>query len=547
MKKTNRCNLGNRLRQSFLTTGLALLTLSACFRPTPRAALNPKVLSIGNIEPGTIDPSLAALDTEYLIVSALFEGLIAETPTDGMGEENGVADQIHISPDQKTYTFHLRDTARWSDGEPVTCDDFEFAYRRILSPETGSDTAQLLYFIKNAEAFHKSALKDFTQVGVACPHPRELVLELSLPTPFFLSLLKSPAYFPLPKLAMSKLHASDHWAKPKFIVSNGPYRLQTWLLDDHMELVRNSHYWDQGRVQIEEIHFFPMPNLVTQLNYFTAGQLDITSGLPAHAKVSAQTLPEWAPRYREDPRLGTRYLVFNLDRPALANPKIREALSLVLDKKSIVEKIAHVPHYASTFVPLQMPNLNPPTIAPADEFSVNRARLLMAEAGYPEGKGFPGLSLSYVQDSLIREVCVEIQQYFRQSLGVVLMLKPRDLAEHYSSLRKRDFDIGVAAYSADYADANNFLELFLPDSPANYGGWQHSEYEQIVRSNKIESNLKIRSQNYRRAEEILFREKPLVPLFEMTNNYLISPRVKNWSVKPLPGLRNFKYLELVPE
>nr|MBA3272564.1 peptide ABC transporter substrate-binding protein [Chthoniobacterales bacterium] len=382
---------------SAVATAVALLVLTSCHKPETNVEKGNRlqILHRGNgQEVQDLDPHLANSIGEFNILSALLEGLVSEDPQD-LHPVPGVAETWDISEDGRTYTFHLRQNAKWSNGDPVTAHDFVQSYRRILSPALAADNAYMLYAVENAEAFHKSELEDFAQVGFRAPDDHTLVIQLTSPTPYFLSLLSGYSWFPVHIPTVEKygpaFERGSRWTRPGRFVGNGPFTLEDWRLNVDVRVKRNPLYWDAQTVTLTGIVFHTIDSLNVEERAFRAGQIHLTDAIPINR----------IDRYRReqpellliDPYLGTYFYRVNITRPPLTNPLVRRALAMAIDRQSIVENVtrgAQLP--ANAFTP---PNTGGYTPVASLPYDVDAARRTLAEAGFPEGRGLPPIEILF--------------------------------------------------------------------------------------------------------------------------------------------------------
>src|SRR5688572_3223387 len=335
-------------------------------------------------DPTDLDPHVATNLAEVDLVSALFEGLVVEDPVD-LHPVPGVASRWDVSPDQLTYTFHLRPEAKWSNGTPVTSNDFIASWQRVLTPSLGAENAGMLYVLRGAEAFHKGATNDFAKVGVMAPDAQTLRVVLEHPAPYFLSLLTHAAWLPVP-LAAVTAHGGAYargvpWTRPGRLVGNGAFQLKAWQPNHEIVVEKNPAYWDAGRVRLNAIHFYPIENLDAEERAFRAGQLHVTYVLPfGKAEAYRRNAPHLV---RTDPYLNTYFFRLNVRQSALSNERVRRALALALDRTAIVEQILRGGQQAATATtPPGMPPYPQPPGTPSD---LPAARALLVEAAFPEG------------------------------------------------------------------------------------------------------------------------------------------------------------------
>jgi len=486
-----------------LLAAVAVLGLAGCQRATDRADL----VFLNGAEPETLDPSLITGQPEMRIGEALFEGL---TAFDEHGQVvPGVAEKWDISPDGRVYIFHLRKNARWSNGDPVTAPDFRDSWRRTLAPDTGSEYAYQLYYIHNGRPFNEGKLTDFSRTGVVALDDWTLQVTLDNPTPFFLELCASTPLFPVHLPSVEKW--GDNWIKPGHLVGNGPYRLDEWRINDRVRLVKNPFYWDATHVGMQTIDALPTSRATTAFNFYAAGQADLImdKGLVPPALM---TDLRKRPDFHSAPFLGNYFIRFNVTRPALKDPRIRRALALVIDKRLIVEKITRAGELpANSLVPPGCAGYQPP---PGLERNPEEARRLLAEAGYPGGKGFPLLTYLYSEGELNEAIAVELQSMFRQELGINISLERQEWKVYLNSMNSLDFDLCRSSWVGDYDDPNTFLDMFVTDGGNNRTGFANPKYDQLIADAAREVDQKKRFDIFRQAEQMLISEEaPICPIY----------------------------------
>jgi oligopeptide transport system substrate-binding protein len=527
--------------------GIVLVTLSASCsfdRETNVEAGNrEQILHIGNgDEPQDLDPHLTTGIPEFHIQLALFEGIVAKHPSD-LSIQPGVAESWTVSEDQLTYTFHFRENARWSNGDPVTAHDFVYSWNRALIPALGNLYSYMFSYIKNADAFFKGEIEDFSEVGVRALDDRTLQVELQAPTPFFLQLLDHHSYYPVHPATIEKFGGmskrGSQWTRPGNFVGNGSFVLKEWKLNRILTVEKSPTYWDVDKVRLKEIHFYPIPNTSTEERMFRAGQLHITEKVP-NEKIDLykETRPE---SIRITPYLGTYFYRFNTRVEPLGDMRVRQALSMTINRKQIVEKITkggQIPAYA-----LSPPNTNGFTSSSNVTYDIDRARELLAEAGFPNGEGFPKLEIIFNTDEAHRKIAIAIQQMWRQSLNIDVTLENQDWQVYLDSESRGNYQISRASWIGDYLDPNTFLDMFLTGGGNNRTGWSNSDYDAAIAAAAKAVAKEERFRYFQENERILAEESPIIPLYTYTRPILISPSVKGWDDNIL-AQHPYKYIYL---
>ncbi|XHR27373.1 MAG: peptide ABC transporter substrate-binding protein [Chthoniobacteraceae bacterium] len=486
-----------------IAAALFCVLLAGCDVAPRRADL----VFINGAEPETLDPALITGQPEERVVNALFEGL---TTFDAAGKPvPGVAESWEISPDRKVYTFHLRKDARWSNGDPVTAEDFRLSWRRALAPETGSEYASQLYTLRNGKAFNDGKLKDFAQVGVRVLDPATLEVTLENPTPYFLDLCAFATLRPVHLPSVERY--PDDWTKPGKLVGNGAYLLDAWRVNDRIRLRRNPFYWDRAHVAMESVDILPISKANTAFNVYASGQADLVmdKGL-----VPNQLLDELKkrPDFHSAPFLGNYFLRFNCTRPPFNDARVRRAFALVIDKPLLTEKITRAgepPAYSLT--PPGTAGYQPPAGLTRDPA---QARRLLAEAGYPGGRGFPRVGYLYSEGELNEGLAVEIQAMVRRELGVEIDLQRQEWKVYLRSMASLDYDLCRATWVGDYNDPNTFLGCFVTGDGNNRTGWSNAEYDGLIAAAAREPDAVRRLELFSQAERILIsRDAPICPLY----------------------------------
>ena len=516
-----------------LVVALCCLFLAAC-GPTEtnvESGTRDQILHLGNgSEPQTLDPHLLSATPSGNIGRALLEGLLNVHP-ETLAPQPGLAERWDISSDFKTYTFYLRPEARWSNGDPITADDFVYSWRRILSPALASVYAYQLFHIKNAEAFNRGELDDFSLVGVKAIDSKTLQVELNHPVPFFLSLLTHISTFAVHPATVEAHGAIDQrgtrWTRPGNYVSSGPFVLKEWGVNRIIRVERNPFYWDVEQVKLQEIRFYPIDQFTTEERMFRTGALHITD------KLLSTKVPEYRTHSPElidiTPYLGNYYYRFNTTVKPFDDARVRRALSMAIDRDQIVSRVTRggeLPAYSLT--PPGTHGYQPPKNFAEHAGHIDHARRLLAEAGYPNGKDFPPVELLYNTSENHRKIAEAIQQMWQQNLGIDVTLVNQDWKVLLSRLDQLDYQIARGGWIGDYLDPNTFLDTMLSGGGNNRTGWSNPEYDQLIAQANQTIDETLRYQLFQQAEHILLEEHPIIPVYIYTQVRLRSPDVKGW-------------------
>ncbi|HET9376518.1 MAG TPA: peptide ABC transporter substrate-binding protein [Chthoniobacterales bacterium] len=479
------------------------LSLNGCDSSGSRADL----VILNGAEPESIDPAVITGQLDGRVAYALFDGLVH---FDRQGvPQPAIAQSWDISPDAKTYTFRLRTNAKWSNNEPVTANDFVESWKRTLSPETAAEYAYVMYHIKNAEAFNEGKIKDFSLVGVHALDVQTLRVELEDPTPYFLDLL---AYVPyLPVYIPSVKQFGDDWIKPAHLVNNGPFLMQEWRLNYRIRLRKNPNYWDAQNVHLQTVDLLPIENAISAYNFYASKVADLIldKGL-----TPPSLIPELRrrPDFHAAPFLGDYFIRFNVTRPVFHDARVRQAFAMAIDRERIVQKITQAgepPAYS--FTPPGTAGYQPPNMF---YFDPGKARALLADAGYPQGHGFPTVTYLYDNKKLNEDIAIEIQSMLWQELGVHVELQKQEWKVYLNSMNRRDYDFCRSSWIGDYNDPNTFLDCFVTNGGNNRTGWSNQEYDRLIEAAGKEADQRKRFDYFRQAEEILLNQAtPICPLY----------------------------------
>jgi oligopeptide transport system substrate-binding protein len=477
-----------------------------------------------------LDPHLATAAADYHVLSALFEGLVAEDPVD-LHPVPGVAASWDITDAGLTYTFHLRPDARWSNGDPVTSQDFAQSFKRVLTPALAAPNAPALYLIRGAEEFHKGRDTEFAKVGILTPDARTLRLTLTHASASFLAQLNQAVWFPvhLPSIEKngSATDRANAWARPGKLVGNGPFKLEAWRTGQVIVAAKSPTYWDAATVRLNGIQFHTLEGVDVEERAFRAGQLHMTDALPAGKIDTYQK--ESPEQLRIDPLLNTYFYRLNTAKPALRSAPVRRALALGIDRNAIVEKIlrgGQLP--ARAFTPPGTAGYTFPLTATDHAAEVAAARKLLADAGFPEGRGLPPIELLYNTSENHRLIAEAIQEMWRRDLGVEVRLANQEFNSTLEARRTGAYDILRSSWSADYADPASFLDIFRSDSGNNFTGWSSPEYDAALTAAARAATAAERNALFQKAEALLLDAAPIIPIYHYTHVFVIRPEVKGW-------------------
>lgn len=491
-------------------------------------SLQANVLHRGNgTEPETLDIHKSSGVPEANIQRDLFEGLVAEA-ADG-STIPGVAEQWKLSEDKVTWTFTLRQDAKWSDGSPVTANDFVYAWRRAVNPQTASDYAFILWAIKNAEAISKGEIKDVTQLGVKAINEHVLEVTLQQPTPYFIDLLTHHMAYPLHAESIEKY--GSKWTRAGNMVSNGAYSLTEWMPQSHLKLSKNAEYHDAENTQLETVIYYPTEDQSTELKRFRAGELDITADIPTD-QVSwvEENLQE---AFHNSPYIGTYYYALNLDKPPFKDkPELRKALALALDRDILTQKITKAGEIpAWSWVPEGVNGYQQQLLAEKSLEKKARetfAQKLYTEAGFSKENPLE-IELLYNTSDNHKKIAVAVSAMWKKVLGVKTTLRNEEWKVYLDSRNRRDFQVIRAGWIGDYNDAYTFLSLFKSDvGTMNPSLYVNAKYDDLIKQAEKEVDSNKRMNLMQQAEQQLMLDMPIIPVYHYTTQHLVNPAIKGW-------------------
>jgi ABC-type oligopeptide transport system substrate-binding subunit/DNA-binding SARP family transcriptional activator len=486
--------------------------------PPPPA---PHALRVFWLNMPTLDPTMTNSAASVAVISQLFSGLVERGPE--LEVIPDLARSWEVLEGGRKYVFHLRDDVRWSDGIPVTAGDVEYAWKRTLDPSSGSPNASLLYDVAGAKAFHRGE-----EVGVRAADRVTLVVELEEPTGYFLQLLGHHVTFPVPRHVV-EAHGGS-WTELGNLVTNGPFRLESWQPGDSMTLVHNPDYHGQftGNTQRVELTLLPLKKWPAILDMYEADELDVLLRLwylPPTAMDRVRR--QYAGEYVLAGALHTGYVGFDTRRPPFDDPRVRRAFVLAVDRETLADVIVQHDWFPATggFVPPGMPGHSPGIALPYDP---EGARRLLAEAGYPGGRGFPVVNARTFHG--VEAIVEYMQMQWWENLGVEIPCEAVRFDESADELHVKTPPLSITAWQADYPDPDNFLRVGLQSAGT---GWRCEAYDELVEEARRVMDQGERMKLYGQAERILVEEAPIMPFVHARWGLLVKPWVRRYPVSPM--------------
>lgn len=520
-----------------LTFALAILgtviTSAPCVRAQAPAAASDASIAVNlGTEPQTADPAKASGIPESEIILNLLEGLVITDPDCRILP--GIADSWKISPDGLTYSFHLR-AAKWSNGDPVTADDFIWEWLRVLQPETASEYAILLYYIVGAREFNEGKTTDTSTVGLKAPDKRTLEVRLKEPTPYFMNMLAHSIFVPFHRKSI-EVGPREWVVNPKSYLCCGPFRLKEWRSHDKMVFEKNPDYWDAGVVKLDEVKWLMIETESSALAAFNSGQLDVMGRPPLSAMEQLQK----EGKVSTETQIGTYFINFNCRKKPFDDARVRLALALAIDRNIVIRYISKAGEQpAMAFVPFGIKDadgkrdfreVGGDTFKNAD---YDEARRLLAEAGYPKGKGFPRVEYIYNTRDQHRAIAAELQQRWSKTLGIYIELRNMEWKVYSDLKNEGNYQIARGGWIGDFADPMTFLETFKTESGNNNSKWSNKEFDALLEASKKEINPAKRMTMLHDAEAIMMKDMPVAPIYFYADPYMQKPWVKGIVRTPL--------------
>ena len=483
---------------------------------------NESVLHLNiHAEPLSLNPGDATDVTSFLLLKSLMEGL-TRVEQDGTPREAG-AKTIDVSDDLKTYTFTLRDY-KWTNGDPVTAQDYEYAWKWVLDPSNEAPYAYQLYSILNAKKA-KAGEAALEEVGIKAVNEKTLVVTLTNPTPYFLELTAFPTFYPINK---RNAEANPAWhTEAVDYVGNGPFTLKEWTHGVNVVMERNADYWDADTVKMDRVEMAIIEDIDMELRMFKDGELD-WAGSP-FSELPTDALPELESEGEVTtmPIAGTYIFKFNTQKPPFNNANIRKAFAYAIDRKMIVEDIlqgGQIP--AMAYVPPTVFQENQQGLF--KDNNVEEAKKLLAqgmkELGITE---LPAIELSYNTNEAHAKLSQAIQDMWEQRLGAEVTLSNAEWEVHLENVRKGNYHVSRMSWLGDFNDAINFLEMYTQPEGNNNTYWTNKKYNELIFKSFTEADAIARQQLMKDAETILLNEMPIIPIYYYTYSYVMNDRVKD--------------------
>lgn len=466
-----------------------------------------------------LDPRMARDLPSVTPIHALYEGLMRSQ----QGKlEPALVEKIDISPDQKMYTFTLKNTF-WSNGDPLTAEDFVQTWKTVLNPAFPAPNAYQLYIIKGAKSAKEGSIS-LDKIGISAPDAKTLIVELETPTPHFLEMTSCHFFYPVH--AQLREGKKEH---SRILIGNGPFKLDSWKDHSELILVKNLSYWNSPSVKMDGIVFIKLePNTALQL--YESGGLDWTGSPISTIPQDAVSTLRKRGQLAVSPGAGTHWLRINTESYPLNNVDLRKALAYALDRQAIVDHVTQGNQIPAT-------GIIPPSLSGWEKkqyFKDNdpaSARIFLQKALGQMGltlESLPQITLSYAKDERNHKIAQAVQQQWQTALGIAVNLESNEKQVQFNHLTNGNYQVSTGSWFADYKDPINFLEIFKSkNNPTNNTRWENEHYRNILDSSTVELDEKTRQAQFQQAEKMLINEMPVIPLFFSTFNYVKSDKLQN--------------------
>ena len=501
---------------------MAAATTAAPASTTPAADVAQEMTFVLSDEPDGIDPTVTNNSFAMYVLCNCFEGLVTYDPSGSIVP--GCAESWDISEDGTVYTFHLREGLKWSDGTPLTANDFVYSIQRVLTPSTTAQYYSMMAdYIKGAKEFYEGTATA-EELGAKALDDNTLEITLLQPTSFFIDLVSMWCYFPVQKATIDA--NGDRWtASADTYVCNGPFKMEQINLGEGYVLVKNENYWDADNVTLEKLTFRFILDSATALTAYESGDVDGIRSIPSadYARLVASNAG-----VNVVPNYGTVYYNINCSKAPYDDPLVRKALNLAIDRKTIIENVVQIDatpafSYLAPGYGVNGKDITEGrgTFGLSETADVEAAQAALAEAGYPNGEGFPTLQLSYYSNDTVKKVVEAMAEMFKTNLNINVEISSNDWAIFYESVQAGDYEVAAMGWSADYLNPMSFLPLFKTGDSTNTAFYSNSKYDDLVNQVMMETDAADAAELTLKADEVVSEDYACIPLYYKSNNYLM--------------------------
>jgi oligopeptide transport system substrate-binding protein len=529
---------------------VAVALISGCRRSTRvDAGTRAGIVYFANAaEPSDLDPNTNIDGFVESILNGLFEGLVGLS-NDGRTVIPGVAESWEVSPDGLSYTFHLRADARWSNGAALTSADFLFSFQRVFDPVLACEGSSFGFAIKGAEAYAQGRTNDPSVLGLEAPNPHTFVIRLAHPAPYFLGVLAvGTPFLPVYRPSLEKFDGVHRrgtaWTRVGNLVSNGPFILTAWTQSQVIEVRRNPAYWDAAHVRLAGINFYAVEDEAAQERGFRTGEFHLTTKFPIFKESAYGNGQPGA--LLKFPLLKTTFVTFNVARAPFTDARVRKALSMALDRRKITAAVFH--SFAEPAFAQVRPGTGgytPPSAA-SYQLDPDGARRLMAEAGYPGGRGFPVVELMLVgNDPQTVKMGEVVQAGWRDVLGITAELSPTERKVYLDAERTKHYQMIIESWGCPWNDPSAYYQTGQSGNPNNDSGWSDAEFDRAYRAAELSPDGPTRFRAFDVQESRMAEGVPYLPLYYENSAVLVRPEVRGWAGNSM-GHIEWKEISLEP-
>ena len=523
-----------------LMTLLLIVALAASVLVVPAMAEGNMIYTAISDDPQQMDPTLNSYARSSQVLQNLFKGLY-KLDADGATMVPAMAESVEISEDQKTYTFTLREGLKWSDGSDLTAYDFEYSWLRVLDPEVLSKATSDLWIVKNGEAYYNGecARED---VGIKALDEKTFQVELANITPWFLMLTSTTSFLPVSKAAVE---ANENWAwSPDTYVCNGPYMLKEYASLDKIVMVKNPNYYAADEVKLDGVQYSIIPESSTELQAYKSGDINVSINLDQQGIMDFSGTDE----LQQLPRIGIQYSDFNTQLPEFSDKRVRQAFAMSINRAVLLQAMGVVEKPVYGFVPYAQPSLTDTAKSyrdiAGDMFAedVEAAKQLMADAGYPNGEGFPTVLIKVQSSTQQKTLAQVLGDMWKQNLGINYEIEMCE-SGYWDQLDEGLFSVDRNGYTCDYADPSANLKIWITGSNAYENGWDDPVYDEMFNKTLTMTDPAEREAALIEAEKYLVDQMPGMPIYSMETQFLVKPGVKGVIANPI-GHVNFEYASI---
>lgn len=501
-----------------------------------------KIIYSMSAEPESLDPTTNIYARGSLVMQNLFRGLFK------INSKNetvpALAETLNVSENGKVYIIKLKENLKWSDGTPITAEDFAYSWKRVLNPQVASRVAYEMYPIKNGEKYNKGEVS-VEEVGIEVVDPNTLKITLENPVPYFKQLLATPTYFPVKR---EVVEGAESWTKnAKTYISNGPFMVKEFKPKERYILVKNPNYVEANNVKLEELEIVFIDSPETEMGAYMNGEIDVAENLSNDAKKRFENSPEM----NKSQRIGLMYYDFNTAKAPFDNPLVRKAFSMAVDRNLIIDKIlqsTNPPAYG--LVPpgilhgVQQDKNYRDVVGNHFQENVEEAKKLLEQAGYPNGQGLPKIKFITTTSQTNKDIAQAMQNMWKKELGADVEIVTFESKVYWGEMHAGNFDIGSDGWGGSYPDPMTMMDIFETQNNIKNNRWSNLEYDNLLKENKSTNNQNLRMENFKKAEKIIMDEMPVMPLYFYQAQYLVNPRIKG-IYKNINGHTIFEEAEII--